>query len=159
MESEIYSSNSEEETHTLAMQFASRLEKGDIVTLSGDLGAGKTEFVRGICSYFDVEDIVSSPTFSIINVYTGRFRSGEALRIVHVDLYRLKSKNELKTIGLEEWLALPDAIKLIEWPEKANGCLSRQHYHIEIRMLPGLDDHRQICISAVGAVCLGHVQK
>ncbi len=159
MESEVYSSCSEDETHAVAAHFASRLEKGDIVTLSGDLGAGKTEFVRGICNYFDVEDIVSSPTFSIINVYTGRFRSGEAVRIVHVDLYRLKSKDELKTIGLEEWLALPDAIKLIEWPEKANGFLSQQHYHVEIRTLPGLEDRRKICISVVNAPCLGHVQK
>jgi tRNA threonylcarbamoyladenosine biosynthesis protein TsaE len=159
MESEIYTSNSESDTHAIAEHFASQLKQGDIITLSGELGAGKTEFVRGICSYFDVQDIVTSPTFSIINVYTGHLRSGEPVRIIHIDLYRLKNKQELRTIGLEEWLALPDAIKLIEWPEKVNGSLTRHQYHVEIRSLSGMDERRQIHISRADAAYHRQVEK
>ncbi|MCX8051612.1 MAG: tRNA (adenosine(37)-N6)-threonylcarbamoyltransferase complex ATPase subunit type 1 TsaE [Chlorobi bacterium] len=152
MESEVYSSTSEEDTHRIGTQLASRLEKGDIVTLSGELGAGKTEFVRGICRYFHVADIVTSPTFSIINVYEGKMPSGEPLRIVHIDLYRLKNKQELRTIGLDEWLALPDAIKVVEWPEKVKESLVRSSYHVSIRTFPGNDERRQISIEPVQAL-------
>ncbi|MCX7930680.1 MAG: tRNA (adenosine(37)-N6)-threonylcarbamoyltransferase complex ATPase subunit type 1 TsaE [Chlorobi bacterium] len=145
MEPELYSSSSEDETQSIGTRFASRLHRGDIVTLSGELGVGKTEFVRGVCSYFDVKDIVTSPTFSIINVYEGTYPDGNPIRIVHIDLYRLKSKHELSTIGLSEWLMLPDAIKLLEWPEKANGVLRRNYYAVTIRALP--DDRRIIQIT------------
>jgi len=149
MKTEMYTSTSEDETHSIAAEFASKLQKGDIVTLSGDLGVGKTEFVRGVCSYFQVEDIVTSPTFSIINLYRGQMPSGESVQIIHVDLYRLKSKQELKTIGLDEWLALPDAIKLVEWPEKANGALNRSRYSVTIRAVPGNEEQRQILIARI----------
>ncbi len=152
METEQYTSVSEEDTHSIAAQFAAKLRSGDVVTLGGELGVGKTEFVRGVCSFFHVDDIVTSPTFSIINIYNGQLPSGEGVRIVHVDLYRLKNKHELQTIGLEEWLALPDAIKLIEWPEKANGALNMPHYHVTIRAYPGLDDKRQILITHIPAL-------
>jgi len=154
MDTELFTSASEDDTHSIAAHFAAHLQPGDVVALSGELGAGKTEFVRGICNYFHVEDIVTSPTFSIINLYHGQTKSGESLRIVHVDLYRLKNKQELQTIGLDEWLALPDAIKLIEWPEKANGTLNMQHYHITIWTLPGLEERRQIQIAVVPALSM-----
>lgn len=152
MESEIFTSASEEQTHQIGMYIASQLRRGDIVAITGELGAGKTEFVRGVCRYFEVEDIVTSPTFSIINVYDGHTSDGEDIRIVHIDLYRLSSKEELHAIGLEEWLALPDAIKLIEWPEKANGLIKQQHYHINIRTVPTDDDQRIIQATTVSVV-------
>jgi len=71
MESESYLSYSEEDTRAIGKSFAEQLSHGDIITLLGDLGAGKTEFVRGICSYFSVNEIVSSPTFTIMNQYFG----------------------------------------------------------------------------------------
>lgn len=152
MESEIFTSASEEQTHQIGMYIASQLRRGDIVAITGELGAGKTEFVRGVCRYFEVEDIVTSPTFSIINVYDGHTSDGEDIRIVHIDLYRLTSKEELHAIGLEEWLALPDAIKLIEWPEKANGLIKQRHYHINIRTVPTDDNQRIIQVSTVSVL-------
>ncbi|MCS7000551.1 MAG: tRNA (adenosine(37)-N6)-threonylcarbamoyltransferase complex ATPase subunit type 1 TsaE [Bacteroidota bacterium] len=143
MKTEVYSSSSEEETQSIAEQFARRLRSGDIVTISGDLGVGKTEFVRGICRFFEVEDIVTSPTFSIINVYRGTLTTGEPVQIIHIDLYRLKNMKELSSIGLLEWLQLPDAIKVIEWPEKANGIIRSPHYQVTIKTLPSLDDERR----------------
>lgn len=152
MESEIFESASEEQTHQIGMHIASQLHRGDIVAITGELGAGKTEFVRGVCRYFEVIDIVTSPTFSIINVYNGHTTDGEDIRIVHIDLYRLTTKEELHAIGLEEWLALSDAIKLIEWPEKANGLLRQRHYQISIRTDPSEDNRRIIQASIVSTL-------
>jgi tRNA threonylcarbamoyladenosine biosynthesis protein TsaE len=69
MEADSYHTYSEEETRSIGKRFAEKLSTGEIITLAGDLGAGKTEFVRGVCEYFLVHDIVSSPTFTIMNQY------------------------------------------------------------------------------------------
>jgi tRNA threonylcarbamoyl adenosine modification protein YjeE len=77
-------SESEEQTIQLGEQFAGQIQRGDVVALYGELGAGKTEFVKGICGFFAVEDLVTSPTFTIINQYAGHSPEGDALKIYHV---------------------------------------------------------------------------
>jgi tRNA threonylcarbamoyladenosine biosynthesis protein TsaE len=105
--------NSEEETAATGERLAARLGRGDVLLLHGDLGAGKTAFVRGLARGLGAaEDDVSSPTFTLIQEYRGR------VRLYHVDLYRLQPI-EVGDLGLEE-LTLGDAIVAVEWAERWN---------------------------------------
>jgi tRNA threonylcarbamoyladenosine biosynthesis protein TsaE len=102
------------------MEYAESLKPGDIVGLFGNLGSGKTQFVKGVCSYFNVNDTVSSPTFIIVNQYYGSFKnSNEKININHFDLYRIKNIIEFKEIGIESYVN-NDSICLIEWAELAD---------------------------------------
>lgn len=100
--------NNEAETKKAGYEFAKKLKPGDIITLDGDLGAGKTVFTKGICEYFNVTDYVTSPTYTIVNEYNGD------KVIYHFDIYRLTDEEELYNIGFYEYLD-SDAIKIIEW--------------------------------------------
>lgn len=131
-----YITRSEEETIALGRKFAARLKPGDVVALYGELGAGKTEFVKGICDYFHVHEIVSSPTFTIINRYEGEDPQHHHITLYHIDLYRVNTNKELREIGLEECTEEKSAIKLIEWAEKANGTLPKRRYSIYFEFSP-----------------------
>ncbi len=124
METQTYTTKSEAETIELGKSFAEKLKKGDVVLFYGDIGVGKTEFIKGICKYFNVEEIVTSPTFTIINQYNGML-NGEEIAIFHIDLYRVKEKKELLEIGFEECLYSADSIKLVEWAENSSGIRLR----------------------------------
>lgn len=100
--------NNESETKQAGYEFAKKLKDGDIITLDGDLGAGKTVFTKGICEYFNVSDYVTSPTYTIVNEYKGD------KDICHFDIYRLTEEEELYNIGFYEYLD-NDAIKIVEW--------------------------------------------
>lgn len=115
-------SKSAKETIKIGKRFAKRLKPGSILGLKGDLGTGKTQFVKGICEYFNVKDVVNSPTFIIVNEYNGTFENGSALKIYHFDLYRLKSAAELEIIGFNEYIN-SESIVIIEWPEIAEEYL------------------------------------
>lgn len=114
---------SPEETKRLAGQLAGRLGAGSVLALHGELGSGKTCFVQGLAEGLGVSDVVSSPTFTIVNEYKGR------CRLYHVDLYRLKSAAEVETLGLEDYLE-GEGITAIEWPEKAAFMLPKNTIHI-----------------------------
>ncbi len=130
MNIEIYSTSSEEETFRLGADFSSRLSPGDVIAFYGDIGVGKTEFIKGICSGMNVHEIVASPTFTIINQYDGVDADGDAVPINHIDLYRVESPDDLVELGLEEILADPDSIKLIEWAENAGVVLPPRRYDV-----------------------------
>ena len=136
MQTEKIVSSSENETIRLGNKFAQTLKNGDCVAFHGDLGAGKTEFIKGICDYFQVDELVTSPTFTIMNQYSGH-KSHKEVRIFHVDLYRIKKIEELDEIGFEECIFARNAIKLIEWSEKADGKLKKVDYEVSI----SLDDN------------------
>lgn len=150
MDTELHKTFSEDETVELGRRFAHNLERGDVVALYGELGAGKTEFVKGICDYFEVDDIVSSPTFTIMNQYTGTNRDNDEIELYHVDLYRIDSSRELQEIGFNECTQSRNAIKLIEWAEKANGCLPRERYSVIFRFNEEDEDMRIIEIRHTG---------
>lgn len=146
MEVNNYTTHSEQETIELGRKFAEDLIPGDLVLFYGDLGSGKTEFIKGICEYFKVDELVTSPTFTIMNQYAGEFDDYN-LPIYHVDLYRIKSKEELGEIGLQDCLFSDDAIKLIEWAEKAESLLPDTKYKVNIKFDSNDENYRIIEIS------------
>ena len=105
-----FTSHSSEETMNFASNLASKLNVGDVVVLSGELGSGKTKFTEGFLKYFNLDDEISSPTFSIVNEY-----KKDDLNIYHFDVYRLEDVDEFYAIGGEEYFS--SGICIIEWGE------------------------------------------
>lgn len=119
-------SSSVTETIQYGRSFAAQLKPGDVVCLRGDLGAGKTHFVKGLASFFEVkEDAVTSPTFTLINEYPGK------IPIFHFDCYRMKSEQEALEIGAEEYL-FGEGISVVEWPEKIANLLPPESVWVTI---------------------------
>jgi len=111
-------SHSEEETFRIAKEYARQSKPGDVICLEGDLGAGKTHFTKGFVTAFGLEkDVVSSPTFALINEY-----QGDNIEIFHFDCYRLEEIQEALEIGAEEYF-YGDGICIIEWPERIRAIL------------------------------------
>ncbi|MBM2815497.1 MAG: hypothetical protein HW421_2259 [Ignavibacteria bacterium] len=148
MTSEQEITNSEEETINAGIRFAKKLHPGDTVALFGTLGSGKTEFIKGICHQFHVTDIVSSPTFTIMNQYTGSDKDS-IFQIYHIDLYRIKNKLELAEIGFSECLDTKNAIKFIEWAEKANGMLPSKRFDVKIECDVDIENRRNLIIEKI----------
>ncbi len=113
---EEFLSISAEETRRYAGRFAATLQSGDMVSLCGELGAGKTEFMRGITEFFNCDDQLSSPTFPLFNIYEGLL-DGEPVTLHHFDLYRINSLRELEGIGFDEYLSNGD-FSFVEWADR-----------------------------------------
>ncbi len=125
-----------EETWALARQVASELKSGDVICLEGDLGAGKTTFTQGLAAALGVSGRVTSPTFCIVQEH----RSPTTL-LVHMDLYRLTSEDDVLAIGWEDYLA-EGAILIVEWPERAGTLIPPDARHISFHHLG--EESRQI---------------
>ena len=141
-----YLSNSVEETEALGAELAGRLEPGDVVAFTGDLGAGKTAFVRGLARGLGIPDRVTSPTFTIVNEY-----EGGRLPLFHFDMYRLGSSEELFDIGWEDYLAR-DGVCAVEWSENVEDALDDDAIRVEIRRGEG-DNQRHIRIRNAPELC------
>ncbi len=122
---------SAEETVARASEFAGDLKRGDVVALYGDLGSGKTQFVKGVCRAFDVNTKTVSPSFIILNRYYGIDNDKREVLIFHLDLYRIKSYKELYELGFEEILQRDD-ICLIEWAELLDKLLPDNRYDVKL---------------------------
>jgi tRNA threonylcarbamoyladenosine biosynthesis protein TsaE len=139
---------SAEETICVAASFAKNLTRGDVVALYGDLGSGKTQFVKGICSALRAQTLATSPSFVILNRYSGADIEKNELLIYHFDLYRIKSLIELYDLGYEEFLQ-GDGICLVEWAELLSNLLPKQRY--DVRMSLGVEENeRRIEINEIG---------
>lgn len=130
---EKYLSNSEAETKFFAEKLAKKL-KGHVFALSGELGAGKTIFVQGFAKGLGITDKIISPTFVLIRQHK---ITHTQKTLYHIDLYRLEKVVNLKSLGLEEILADPDSILLIEWAEKAERLLPKNTVKINISKREG----------------------
>lgn len=113
-----FTSYSSEETMNFASNLASKLNVGDVIVLSGELGAGKTKFTEGFLKYFCLDNEISSPTFSIVNEY-----KKDNLNIYHFDVYRLEDVDEFYAIGGEEYFS--SGICIIEWGEIIEEALPK----------------------------------
>lgn len=124
-------STSVDETIQAGFEFAKQLKAGDVVCLDGDLGAGKTHFVKGVAAYFGIQaDKVNSPTYTLINEYSG------SLPIYHFDCYRLEQEKEALEIGAEEYF-YDEGVCLIEWPRKILSLIPEYATWIKISHLKG----------------------
>lgn len=131
--------HSADETQALGQRLAKRLLPGDVIAYFGDLGAGKTALTRGIAQGLGVKDLVTSPTYTIVNEYlTGR------IPLFHFDMYRLGSSDELFDIGWEDYLAR-GGVCAVEWSENVEDAL-RDAIHITIEKDPLEPDTRRITI-------------
>ncbi len=138
-----FTTQSAEETFELAYQISEAITASTVFLLHGDLGAGKTVFAKGIAAGLDIDPAeVSSPTFTIINQYDG---PDARMRLYHLDLYRIEGEmDELRELGLEEMLNEPNAVTVIEWPERLGSFKIPAAYEVEIRDLGS--DARSILI-------------
>ena len=135
-----YCSNSVAETEELGAQLAARLRPGDVVAYTGDLGAGKTAFTRGIARGLGIPERVTSPTFTIVNEY-----EGGRLPLFHFDLYRLGDPEELFDIGWEDYLAR-GGVCAVEWSENVDDALDDDAIRVDIRR-GAQDDQRVISVT------------
>lgn len=131
MKSIRYISHNENETKKLAVQIASKLNIGDIIVLTGELGSGKTKFTEGFLKYWSLDKEISSPTFNIVNEY-----KTDNVKIYHFDVYRLEDVSEFYSIGGEEYFS--SGICIIEWGELIKEALPNDY--IEISFSKDLSD-------------------
>jgi tRNA threonylcarbamoyladenosine biosynthesis protein TsaE len=144
-------SHSPAETGSLGERWGRAAQRGLVIGLSGDLGAGKTRLVKGIARGLGITARVHSPTFTLVNEY-----GGGRLRLFHLDLYRLETRGQMVSAGLEEFLQ-PDGVTVIEWAEKMvneewrmkNEEKPRQMIFVKIEILGGSE--RKIIYDDFGA--------
>ena len=126
---EVHTTRAPEETWQLAASLLPRMAEGAVIALHGDLGAGKTTFVQGLAQAMGVTSPVTSPTFSLLGEYRGASQ-----RLIHLDLYRMSSAEELLEIGFLDYLAAPNIV-VVEWPERAETLMPKTAWHL--RFEPG----------------------
>ncbi len=131
--------NRESETITLGNNIGKLLQSGDVVALVGDLGSGKTCLVRGICNGLNCVDDISSPTFTIINEYQGKYP------VFHFDFYRIESDQEIFDLGYEEYF-YDSGVCLVEWADRALAFLPRERIEVYLTGIfePGKENSREI---------------
>ena len=139
----IFNSKSENDTLSFAKKFASKLNKKDVIVLSGDLGSGKTKFTEGILSFFGLENEISSPTFTIVNEY-----SKNDIKIYHFDVYRLEDSSEFYAIGGDEYFE--NGICLIEWGELIEDALPNEYIKIDFSRNDINENERTLNIQSIG---------
>lgn len=119
-------SSSAVETVELGRALAVKLKPGDVVAFYGELGAGKTTMIKGVCAGLGVTEVVKSPSFVIVTEYQGR------LPVYHIDLYRLDEKSDFDEVGLADFLLAGEGVCLVEWAERAERLLPEKC--IRVRM-------------------------
>ena len=130
----------EQETEALGERLAGRLEPGAVVAFTGDLGAGKTAFTRGLARGLGISGRVTSPTFTVVNEY-----EGGRLPLFHFDMYRLGDEDELFDIGWEDYLNR-GGVCAVEWSERIAGALPPETVTVTISRCPEHEDWRKIII-------------
>lgn len=137
---EKYISHSADETMAIAEKFAEQLKSGDTVLYTGEMGAGKTHFTKGIAKHFGVDEDVTSPTFALVNEYIGK------PSVFHFDLFRINSYDDLYAIGFFDYLDR-DGILAVEWSENIDGLADNLEsvFFVDIKKLD--ENSREITIS------------
>jgi tRNA threonylcarbamoyladenosine biosynthesis protein TsaE len=131
-----------EDTMAVGEAVASLLREGDSIALTGELGAGKTTFVRGAARALGFDGAVASPTFTLVREYQGR------VRIYHVDVYRLERVQDVLDLGVDEMVA-EGGVLLVEWGDAVEGLLPDDHLLVEITLVGG-EDARRIVVTGKG---------
>ena len=136
---QVWQTQNEQQTEDAGRALAETLRGGEVITLRGDLGAGKTVFTRGLACGLGIASPILSPTFTIVREYTGR------LKLYHFDFYRLTEAEELGEIGFEEYMQ-SDAVVVIEWAELFPEVLPARRISVQIEASGTAAAGRKICI-------------
>ena len=138
-------SKSPEDTFQIGMRLGKLAEAGDVYTLTGDLGVGKTVFTKGFAKGLGIEESVNSPTFTILQIY-----EGGRLPLYHFDVYRIGSVEEMEETGYEEYI-MGDGVSLIEWADLIEEILPRKRTRVLIEKdLEKGFDYRRITVELTG---------
>ncbi len=137
-----YESHSPEETWRLAFLLGTKLKGGEVIALEGDLGAGKTLFVKGLAAGLGAEGPVTSPTFTLINIYEGR------LPLAHFDVYRLPHPQALEELGYDEFF-YGSGVTAVEWSDLIQDYLPAEYLSVKLARL-GHSQERLITLTAYG---------
>lgn len=124
----------EQETWQAGFNFGNNLEKGLALALYGNLGAGKTKFLQGLAKGLKVKEVVNSPTFNILKLYSVRGHK-TIKHFCHIDAYRLANEKDLLALGIEEFLSDPETVVAIEWAEKIKNIWPKNTLRVEITAL------------------------
>ena len=141
----VLESKSPEDTFQIGMRLGKLAEAGDVYTLTGDLGVGKTVFTKGFAKGLGIEESVNSPTFTILQIY-----EGGRLPLYHFDVYRIGSVEEMEETGFEEYI-MGDGVSLIEWADLIEEILPRKRTRVLIEKdLEKGFDYRRITVELTG---------
>ncbi|ERI89439.1 hydrolase, P-loop family [Clostridiales bacterium oral taxon 876 str. F0540] len=136
--------DSVEKTNEIGIQLGKLVMPGDIICLTGDLGTGKTHITKGIAKGLSIDEHITSPTFTIVNEYTGR------LKLYHFDVYRVNDPDEIYAIGFDEYI-FSDGVSVIEWSNYIEELIPNEHISVSMEKLPELGEtFRRINIKATG---------
>ena len=140
-------SENEQTTKEIAKKYAQSIKSPCVISLVGDLGAGKTTFAKGFAEGFGVSEVVTSPTFTIMNEYVGN-----VMPLYHFDMYRLSSAEEAINCGFEDYFSLKTlkGVTLVEWASNVEGLLPALHIEINFKKLN--ESKREISITVKGWV-------
>lgn len=136
----VLETKNQDETYMAGQKIASTLKGGEVLTLYGELGAGKTTFTRGVINFFLPQVRVLSPTFIIVRHYYPEHKL--ISHIVHADLYRLDNLNEIEELGLEEFMNKSRTVLLIEWADRMKSLIPKDR--MDIMFLAKSDNKRKI---------------
>jgi tRNA threonylcarbamoyladenosine biosynthesis protein TsaE len=138
-----YHSQNPTETKDIAHRIMSSLSGGTILCLHGNLGAGKTTFVKGVAEALGVTKEITSPTFTLMNVYELSTNHTQIKELIHIDTYRLEGEQELIDIGAEDYVGQPDTLTIVEWPEKLDHILKNKSI-VSITIEPGNNPNERV---------------
>jgi tRNA threonylcarbamoyladenosine biosynthesis protein TsaE len=125
-------SSSPEQTHRLGVRLGGLLQAGDVVCLSGDMGAGKTVFSAGIGVGWGAQTLLTSPTFNLVHEHR---RDKDKQRLYHLDCYRLSGVGDVDSIGFDDLVTDPRGVMVIEWPERIEAALPKKRLWIQLRII------------------------
>ncbi len=139
-----YRTKSPEETERLGSELAKEIKAGDCVALTGELGGGKTRFVRGMARGLGSKGFVKSPSFTIMNIY-----EGGSLPLYHIDLYRIAAPEELEMAGLEEYIS-GNGVSVIEWADRSPALLKACRIIVSFRYAGDTEREIEVVIKGAG---------
>ncbi|MFA6421827.1 MAG: tRNA (adenosine(37)-N6)-threonylcarbamoyltransferase complex ATPase subunit type 1 TsaE [Candidatus Buchananbacteria bacterium] len=135
--------SSEQKTFEFAKTFAKRLKGGEVLCLIGDLGAGKTAFTKGLASGLDVKNIITSPTFVLMKVYS--VHHDAIKKLAHIDAYRINSGEDLEAIGIDDYFNDKNCVTVIEWADRVKEIWPKNVTKINFKILEG--DKRKVTVT------------
>lgn len=123
-----------QETMEFAAKIAKVLRGGEVLALHGDLGGGKTTFTKGLAEFLRVEETITSPTFVMLKSYHGK-TGDKNIQVVHIDAYRSESIEDIKSVGIEDYLNRDDVVMVVEWAEKIREILPKNTININFEFI------------------------